>query len=413
MKNPPTLWIYNYDLELELGKQATINQTSPRFSPWYFLNRTANHYLPFTSSGDAICCYEKPDADLLSILEAKIGKRAKYFILSSLKDESNSILNDLLKTENAQEKIQNYQLKFWGISPACSTLLQKNNLKRDELNTAFHSKVFNAEQRKKVLADSFQIPTLIFKYPFNDKELLSQQLKTFYQENGDFLVKNCFGTSGKLTNTVQTNQFSHRTVGRWLSWIRHSGGIVIEKKMPIEKEVSLQFSITEDKIDLLTETTLYTNLDGSYQGTLINKEKRYISKNNGKAINDFIQIYQQKGYRGPLGMDLLRTPKGEYKLLETNARYTMGRVAYEWSQCFPNRSLGYYRNLNIKGALKCSLRELLKSCIVLEKEFNADIAIVNFCYSKAVNRTLVSLFIALDDEKQISQILEKIIKQVG
>lgn len=422
MERKPNLWIYNYDLEFELANQMFFQQKNSRFFPWYFLNRYANHYLPFTRENDTICCYEKPDNILLDALEQKTGKRVQYLELNLAGMESNSILKDIQTSDHTSSCLENYELNFWGISPLAERLFSRYSGKGILSHKRFNSKVLNAELRITRLPDSFQIPSLILKKfsgeaqernhscvreiskHFN-RENLEHEMKVFHAEHGEFILKNAYGTSGKLSEVIKMDEITPKKLGRWLSWIKQSGGIVLEQKLEIEKEVSLQFNLTDDNVEFLTETELYTNPDGSYQGTMINLNRHFFSRQQLNDIKSVVVLFGKQGYRGPLGMDFIQTPAGELKLLEINARYTMGRVAYEWSRLFPQQTVGLFRTLFFDRIPEFSSGKLLEKCRQLEREFNVDITVVNCAVSTKMSKSMVSLFIAAATEQQVSLVM--------
>lgn len=411
MTSNPKLWIYNYNLELELAKQAVVERGTPRFAPWFFLNRTTNLFLPFTVFGDAICCYEKPDEHLLDHLEEKTGKRSHYLALDKLEKESNAVVRDIQSSPLFQEKIKPYQLEFWGGAPSALKLRSEMGVQENRVLPDLFSKVVNGELRKKHLPEFYHIPALIYRHPFHQREDFIHDLSDFFDQQGSFIVKSAFGTSGKLSDTVNFKPFSRRSIGRWLSWIRHSGGIMVEKKVPIGREVSLQFEIEKTGVTYLTQTTLETQRDGSYQGTWIDPSSR-LEDAHKKNLTQWAGHYQKMGYRGPLGIDLLETPEGEIKQLETNARYTMGRVAYEWKQLFPNRAVGYYRTFFFNKKRTESLEDYLCGVKQIEQQEGADVVVINYKSCEFYQRSMMTLFIAADKVDCIKKVLKKMNREV-
>ncbi|HSG70177.1 MAG TPA: hypothetical protein VLA12_07170, partial [Planctomycetaceae bacterium] len=121
------------------------------------------------------------------------------------------------------------------------------------------------------------------------------------------------------------------------------GSLIFEPWLEAVDEVGLQLQIpTAGKVELLAALPLINSPHGEYQGSRL-----YLTETEQQVWEPAVQIalqiaedFQRQGYFGPLGIDAMRYRDGdEIKLRpvqDINARWTMGRIAWEWKRLLPS-----------------------------------------------------------------------------
>jgi hypothetical protein len=116
----------------------------------------------------------------------------------------------------------------------------------------------------------------------------------------------------------------------------------------------------------------------------------------------------ESGYRGPVGVDLIKTEGNELKLVEINARLTMGRIAYEWNKLLNHYEVGVFVNLFLKNDSISNTADLFHQCLELGEKTNCSISIVNLVHSNRKKIVLVSALIGAQSAKQAETVLLKL-----
>ena len=384
------LWIFNYDFEYRLAKKGPIKIAGSQITPWYFLNRNSLILTPLLKSGDTMLVYEKPAAILLEqYLEySVVPPELLEFIPES---ETNSVLEDFQPI--LDDSIKNHLLIFWGLAqqafnfasfPLRFSLIEKLN-----------SKLFTTNLRERFLPPSWQIPCLAL----TDKIITEHTLKTIVKKqikkNGISLIKHAFGVSGRLIDETDGTSLSHHQLKRWQHWIKREGGILIEKKLQIEQEWSLQLQfIKGGKFEVLVLTRLFNTSDFAYRGTAISQADQTLIPTLLKQLNPLLNYISSLGYQGPLGLDIVETEDGTLQLLEINARYTMGRVAFAWQKRLGEYPHNYFTSFFYNGS--SNLRRIVKSAQEISLNMGANLFIINQVSHPLEKRSFITLYVGSD-----------------
>ena len=412
MNLPPKLWVFNYDFEFELARLPLQIKGRGDFLPWHFLNRFSSLLMPLCREDDFIVNYEAPNPTLLKILEEKLGYKVK-FIKKLEPIESNSPLLHLLPTL-PDDQSKGLSLQPWGWSPLAIKLEQQLQSKQI-VPTVKTIKEINSKEssylwRTRLLDESFQIPSSAIRVNESSSEYLSGGIEDFFQEHGEFYVKHFYGTSGKLTDKIDAPQVEEKKLKKYLQWIKSSGGLLFEKKLEYEREWSLHVDIkTKDSIQFIGITKLLSKGDGSYGGSIVRDEDVTLSQGLMKDLEPLFREISATNYLGPLGIDLLQTTEGEYKLLEVNSRWTMGRIALEWNKAINSYPLGLFIQESFSQSRFNRPNELLLFCQGLEKELGLEITVINFvAASGKSDKIWTTLFIGFYKEEESMHVVDLI-----
>lgn len=409
------IWVYNYDFDFELAGIQAIRFGLLQPSPWYFLNRAAAFLIPFANDSDCIVTYQKPPESILKSLKAKLGLSPRFVELpSTLDHETNSVLADIEKGRTFPIETERYSLSPWGWSAKaidCAVKHFANQINPDFANAVMlaNSKQTSDWIRNQLLAPSFAIPSL----QVTDKTLAGRALKDlitlFISQHPCCKIKHYFGASGKLTDTVDLNSLTRKKLLKWQTWIAQSGGLIIEKQLTIASEFSIQAEIGADgDITPIALTQLYSHGNGSYLGNLIDPLLQPNLADWMLHLRPLFTHLAKLGYRGPIGLDLCNTNQQQTKLLEINARLTMGRVAYQWYKAVRENRLGFFTNFFMKDAGNTTLDNFLQRCSDLENRYDCLITPINFISSKENGSSLVSLLIGANNKITIQKALRQI-----
>ena len=116
-------------------------------------------------------------------------------------------------------------------------------------------------------------------------------------------------------------------------------GILLEPWLEIESEVGLQYDIPNAAdVKFLAALPLINSETGEYRGSRLSltEEERVLWKPAIDFGLQFAEQNQELGYFGPLGIDACQYRSGGEliirPMMDINARWTMGRIAWEWRQ---------------------------------------------------------------------------------
>lgn len=406
----PGLWVYNYDFEFELGKRPKSSTRQAGFPLWYCLNRSAIILLPLTSARDSILVYEKPAEIILQALLNKLGYLPHFEVLEPIA-ETNSIYEDLkTDTRFLQYSSTKYRLIPWGWSPR-AIALQKEHFRvgifsqDEQLIARLNSKNYSCNLRETFLPVKSSIPAHNLVANDISEEKLKIILNQFYKLNNSFLVKHYFGTAGKLTDFCGSNNFSSSKVRKWKSWLKQGGGILLEKMMPVVREWSIQLEFKSDrKVSKIGLTRLFSGKDRSYLGTLLDNTSTNLTDEIFELFSPVWSEVCSCGYRGPLGIDLIETEDGQFKLLEINTRLTMGRIAFEWNKMINPFPIGFFTNLFLKKTKYCECGDFMAKCRDLESRCNCSLTLINFI-SVNEKSLFITVFLGVNIEDEIWELL--------
>jgi len=162
---------------------------------------------------------------------------------------------------------------------------------------------------------------------------LDQCASQWHGEN--IILKTNLGQSGRGHRRGSWSPERHSWAGKT---IQKEGSIIVEPLVSPIKEYGIQWHIPKDRPPILIgTTTLISDESGSYAGSRIQpthdeSELKAIFKHQRLAVERIAEL----SYIGPVGIDamvyqLADGSTGIRPLQDINARWTMGRLAMEWS----------------------------------------------------------------------------------
>lgn len=403
---PKKVWVYNYDFEFELSNKPIEFTGNKKKLPWWFLNRSSSVLIPFTKPGDLIISYQIQEEVLLEHLSNRVGFLPDFFVLPPDIQESNSILTDLQSIQHLVSDLNSFELAPWGWSPKAIYLanhLDKQQIPRKDTDIIFsvNSKKFSDHLRSGLLPRIHQIKSKqIDKNDLNEKSL-SDLLNQFLLKHCPILIKHYFGASGRLSDKLEKNEIPKEKISKWSTWIEDAGGLLLEEWLSVKSEFSIQAEISgTDDIKVITQLEMLSNKSGSYLGNIIDSNKADYSIDPG-LILPLLKRIAKVGYNGPLGIDFLRTNTNEIKLVEINARLTMGRVAFEWNRLCNPKNTGLFFNAILARRTFSTANELVLFCHKLEKDFDCSITIINCIQSPDQPYSLITILVGAKTKKQV------------
>jgi hypothetical protein len=408
------LWIYNYTFEFEISNRLYLinNHTAP----WYYFNRCANYFLPVIAENDIILCYEKPVHIHLKHLENTIGQLPHYLelnhpFLNNQLNYQSSI--KIIKEKYPKERIN---LKPWGWS---RELIKLNNLLSNQLlsvtyNTIkiLNSKLTSTYLREVLLKNSYQIASSIIS---TNVKTLQSELKTTINDFKSVYLKDFLGVSGNLMVPLSLQDDIEIFIKRKKKFFNNNiTNLLVEKKIDIEKEFSLQFQFIDNQGHFVAITGLITSKKGQYLGNIVNWKNDIDIPSlicDIKPITDYIL---DMGYIGNLGFDFVKTKQGQVKMLEINARYTMGIVAHHWVSLLDTKNPGIFINTFFKNTSAPVIDEILMLIKKIEISQNCKIVLVHYVrHATSQSNHLITLAISASSPSKLQTALKTIFKTVS
>lgn len=410
---PRKLWSYNYDFEFELANLPAINLGQIQKTPWWFLNRSSILLAPFAGKNDAILTYQHPSEVLRKKFESYFSTIPEFLNINSKDAESNCIWQDV-QALKCQQAFSGFELAPWGWSPKAILFAKKecsNSFSESfkEITSRANSKETSDFIRSHLLPESFRIPSLQIKNREISFNSLKSEIYGFISEFSQVKIKHYFGASGRLSDSISDKGVNPKKMSLWLSWIRQSGGILLEKALDIDSEYSIQAELDQKgNTNILTLTRMFSNSNGSYLGNLLDQTGNNTPVNLKESIKPLFAYLASLGYQGPLGLDLLKTKDGELKLVEINARYTMGRIAYEWNRKLNSHRFGFFTNFFFKNTASLDLSSFFDFCHSLEKKFNCTISIINAVPSTQRPISLITILVGANTKDLLINLLSQL-----
>lgn len=411
MKQHPRLWVYNYDFEFELANELKDFRDLSRFHPWYFLNRSWHVLLPLANASDSILVYQKPHPHVIGCLKKKLEGLPEFLALQP-KRESNAVFADLAASETFFPTSDIRLLSPWGWSRkaiAFGKRIDSPGIEdaKDQTISWINSKKTSHRWRQEFLPRSLQIPGQIIEEVDLKKDDLAKIVTRFMQQHGHVFVKHPFGSAGRLSDLCVTPRFSERKIRKWKNWIQTAGGIVLEKSIPIKQEWSIQVQIDDDRcLHPVALTRLFSNPNGNYLGTMIiDSDQNWLNSIISSLISVLDEIVATD-YVGPLGIDLIETTAGEFKLLEINGRLTMGRIAFEWHRLLSELSASLFTNLFFNSGRIPFIESVIDHIQKTEQQFACPVKMLNFIPGTNQTGFMVSLLIEGDDPEKLPKVLD-------
>lgn len=412
-------WIYNYDFELEWAGQAPIVFGNKQVVPWWFLNRSAHFLMPLAKEKDLILCYQEPDQTIIDQLKPALKRLPRFFPVRTIDGESNSIVRDVKAMLERENVLENYRLEAWGWNQGAIDLANRyfhqsiSSDLADIVRTA-NSKSTSDWIRSGVLGGLLAIPSCHITDRHLTVETLKNQINGFISQYSPVIIKNYFGTSGRLSRTVDAPVSSRRQLERWMSWIRTNGGILLEKRLDSIQEFSVQATIdSSGTVELITTLTMYSNQQGSYLGNVIDRNQADQPPLPEEQLLPLLSDLKTTGYFGPIGLDFLITPDQEIKLIEINARLTMGRIAHAWNQVLNPYRFGLFINAFTQEATFDSSAALIDFCADLEKNCDGTVFVINFLKTRTQPLSLITILIGANTKNLLFQLAGRIISSLN
>lgn len=400
----PILWVYNYDFEFEIAGLKASSFTRPQCFPWYFLNRLSLLFLPLSKADDSILVYEYPDKDLIISLKDKLQYLPNFKSVKP-QQETNSVFTDLFSAPFPYNNLNQCELQPWGWSQNALQYSSRFCLHPEspiKINDVLmlNSKQTSNHFRESCLPENSKIPSLDIQQVKISLTDLKAIVKLFQEEHPCFFVKHYFGTAGRLSDYCQSSDFSNRKLKKWKSWINIHKGLLLEEKMEIQDEWSLQIEVTPNKeVIPLTLTKMYSGRDGAYWGNLLGVKAEKIEENLITILEPIFQEILKTDYHGPIGFDFIETTGHKFKLLEINTRYTMGRIAFEWHRKLNPFPYGLFFNLFFPYSPHQNIKQILDTFLQMEKNNSCFITLVNLIPGLHSGTTLICGIIGAENQK--------------
>ena len=299
------LWLFNYDFEFVLSGREPVDALAK--GPWWLLNRSDLWLAPLLEKNDAIYMVEPPDATCLDSVSSLLGFTPQI-ITAKPKRETNSTLANA--TSALGDQLTDYELAYWG------------DLAQLEIAKEVNSKVSSARWRKDLLPASWDIETELFPTANFTKKAFNAACAAF---GSDHFVKDPYGVSGQ--NLILNPDYRDASTVR--NWVKHCDYLLLEQKISFQKELSVHFDFSPAGWGYVGKTELKSTAKGVYLGSLVTQDQDFTEL---KELEPLLNQISSLGYLGPLGLDLLLDEQQNHRLLEINGRFSMGRLAIEWSK---------------------------------------------------------------------------------
>ena len=180
----------------------------------------------------------------------------------------------------------------------------------------------------------------------------------------------------------------------------------MEKSIPVLQEWSVQVEIgAKGTIEPVALTRLFSGPNGGYLGTVISESDQENLAQFVRYFSPVLKNIAEQGYFGALGLDLIESTDGSFKLLEINGRLTMGRVAFEWHRRLGGHFASLYTHLFVKIETATDETFLYGQIAGLVKMEEADITILNMIADMEGRMVMVALLIQSSDPEQLPMIL--------
>jgi len=154
-----------------------------------------------------------------------------------------------------------------------------------------------------------------------------------------WIIKARFGMSGRERIMGSGSEMTE-TQRRWLEKrLQAQGSVIWEPELEIIEEVGIQFEVeASGQVRFLAAWPLINAPTGAYSGSRMGLTPDETTR--WRSVIDTVHTVASKagaeGYFGPFGMDAIRyrTEDGVRvrPVMDINARWTMGRIAWEWGQ---------------------------------------------------------------------------------
>jgi hypothetical protein len=403
-----SIWLYNYTFEFELSKRLSL--ISNQSIPWYHFNRCANYFLPATTDKDIVLCYDKPGGCHLEHFERTLDHLPNYLELKQ--PFLNSSLSYQSTFETIAKKIPRQLINIipWGWSQELTKL---NSIFAEQqpsvdfnLIKKLNSKLTSTNLRNVFLKNKYQIPSKIVS---TNSKIVQKEIETFNNIHNGCYLKDFYGVSGNLMFPVLKDTKVKNFWQGIKKHFSHADTLLIEKKIDVDNEFSLQFRFSQKEYKFITMTGLISSKNGNYLGTTINCKTDIDLPTIIKDIKPITEYILNIGYTGYLGFDFIVTKQNVVKMLEINARYTMGVVAYQWISKLDLVNPGIFINTFFKSSTAPSIEEMLKLINKVMQRVNCKIVLIHYILSASPQKNhLINLVISAPTKRNIHAALSKI-----
>ena len=172
-----------------------------------------------------------------------------------------------------------------------------------------------------------------------DVDEVASVLRDCLATGGRWLIKADLGASGRGVSRLEGVEEGVRTAVRWM---RRDGCVVVERELVSLAELGVLFEIKSDgAVESLGFTQLLTTTGGGYLGSrtsgAIDERIRCQVGGLWPTVEKVVEAVAREGYVGPVGIDAMlhKDKQGRHMwrvAQDINARWTMGRCAWEWHQ---------------------------------------------------------------------------------
>lgn len=402
------IWFYNCTFEYELSNRLSlINNQS---IPWYHFNRCCNYFLPISTEKDVVLCYDKPVCWHLEHFKENLGYLPKFLQLKQPLLNNNLSYHSTFET--IRKKIPQQLIKIipWGWSQELTkinkVLAGQSQTVDYQMIKTLNSKLMSTNLRKTFLKSNYQIPSKIIS---TRSKTFHQEIETFNQIHHSCYLKDFFGVSGNFMFPIPENTNIKRLWQAIKKHFNHIDAFLLEKKVEVDKEFSLQFSYTSKGYEFITATGLISSRNGNYLGNTVNCKIDIDLVLLIKDIKPITEYILQIGYIGFLGIDFIITRQNIVKMLEINARYTMGIIAYQWVSKLNQTNPGIFINTFFKSATPPSIEEMLILINQVMERINCKIILIHYIQSTFPQKNhLINLVISARSKQNIQDALSNI-----
>jgi len=170
---------------------------------------------------------------------------------------------------------------------------------------------------------------------------LMPEIQRIHEQSGKWIIKPLHGQSGRGQIRGNGPFLSEQQFATILHLLSRQGGVTVEPQLDCIQELGGEWEILPDNtVQFHGLTLLLTDSQGRYQGTQVNSvEIDPVARENIKSVQrDAVTRLAETGYFGPVGIDAMLYRQEDRVLTrplqDVNARWTMGRIAWEWGQHF-------------------------------------------------------------------------------
>lgn len=231
---------------------------------------------------------------------------------------------------------RDWELIPWGVTSSLRNLAKSRdwiwNHPAPEVVKKWNDRLTSVEREQKAL-------------PFHAAPQFIQsieQLRSLLQDRSDvkrWLIKARFGMSGRERLVGDDRELSDTQLGWLEKRLAQQQTLIWEPWLDIVEEVGLQYDISAaGSVRFLTALPLLNSPTGEYWGSglKVSPDEQPHWKQAVSFCESLAMEAGRLGYFGPFSIDAIRfRDQGRIHIrpaMDVNARWTMGRIAYEWKQ---------------------------------------------------------------------------------